>query len=83
MQEHLKKRAQHMVEILEVDRNSGFMPVAGKLVLRSAGGLLSDSPTPYNENDLQNAVDLGLLEKRGATLTNASGENAWEWYTVK
>lgn len=38
----------------------------------------TDTPTMYDERDLNNAVALGLLEMRKVT-----GSLEWEWYTLK
>lgn len=57
--------------------NHGLLMVQGHLVIRD-GVLVADSPMMFEEADLLNAVELGLLEKYKVT-----GSVSWEWYVVK
>ena len=58
--------------------NNGLLAVGGTVVLRSPGSPYVDTPTGFDEEDLSNAVELGLVEKRRVT-----GSFEWEWYTIK
>jgi len=55
----------------------GLLMVQGHLVIRD-GVLVEDSPMMFEEADLLNAVELGIVQK-----SNVSGSLKWEWYVVK
>jgi hypothetical protein len=80
MQPHLEKRAHDMVKILK--GNCGFVLNTGTVVARCEGAPYTDSPTPYDEVDLNNAIELKLLEKRTLTIGSVTGSTACDWYTV-
>jgi len=74
-----KQRAQKLVKMLKrCGANHGVLAVQGNLVVRD-GVKMTDDPFMFQEADLQNAVALGLLEKR--KIDGPSG--SWEWYVVK
>jgi hypothetical protein len=73
-----KQRARKLVEILKsAGDHCGLLMEQGNLVIRD-GVHVTDSPAMFNEVDLQNAIELGLLEHR-----KVSGSVTWEWYVVK
>jgi hypothetical protein len=74
-----EKRARKMVHQLEVQgSNSGLLVVHGDVVVRILRAEPTDAPAMAEEVDLQNAIALGLLEKRKVT-----GSYEWEWYVSK
>jgi hypothetical protein len=79
---NLEQRARDLVALLHGDKNCGFMLMGGMVVARTQGAPYTDTPTPYDEADLMNAVELGLLKKGKATLSSQSGSTEWEWYKL-
>jgi hypothetical protein len=79
MQPEQEQRARKLIEYLDGEKQfRGFIVGGGMVVLRASGAPYTDTPTMYDENDLNNAVALGLIEKRKVT-----GSLEWEWYTLK
>jgi len=58
--------------------NCGLLLVQGIVVMRCPGAPYSDSPTLFDETDMQNAITLGLIEKRKIV-----GSLQWEYYLAK
>lgn len=64
-----EERARKLVNRLErTGTDCGLLAVQGSVVLRCPSAPYNDSPTTFNEADLQNAVTLGLLEKRSMAM---------------
>jgi hypothetical protein len=79
MEVHMEKRARQMVDILRnAGLNCGLLSMQRTVVMRCPGAPYSDSPTMYDEPDLNNAIALNLLEKRKMT-----GSYEWEYYVVR
>jgi len=75
-----KKRALELVRELErAGMNCGLSAVQGTVVLRCPGSVYTGTPMMFDETDLDNAIALGLLEKRRLT----TGSYEWEMYAVK
>jgi hypothetical protein len=73
------ERANKLVEELrEAGTNCGLLLSQGAVILRSAGSPYIDTPTFFDEDDLNNAVKLDLIEKG-----NITGAYFWEWYVLK
>jgi hypothetical protein len=71
--------ARELVELLERGgMNCGLVNSQGAVFLRSSGAPFTDTPTMFNEADLNNAIALGLLEKQSVT-----GSLKWDWYVAK
>ena len=43
----------------------------------------TDLPIPYDEADLNNAIELNLLEKEKKLIGSVTGSSGWEWYVVR
>jgi hypothetical protein len=83
MEADLEKRARKLVDILEsTGSNCGLLVRRGTVVIRRPGAS-SDSPTPYEEADLNNAIELNLLKKQPMMTTRVPGSYEWEWYVVR
>lgn len=79
MHSYQEQRARDLVKELErAGENCGLVPVQGIVVLRSPGSPYIDVPMTFQEMDLLDAVELGLLEKQKVT-----GSYEWEWYVEK
>jgi len=79
MQAHMEKRARDLVDMLKRGgTNCGLIVVNGTVVARCMGAPYTDAPTPYDETDLDNAIELNLLEKRKVT-----GTLEWGWYCAR
>jgi hypothetical protein len=79
MDEFQRERAHKLVEELsEAGINCGLLLSQGAVVLRSPGSPYIDTPTFFDEDDLNNAVKLELVEKG-----NITGAYFWEWYVLK
>jgi hypothetical protein len=61
----------------KVGENHGILVIQGHLVIRD-GVLVEDSPMMFEETDLLNAVELGIVQKN-----KVEGSVSWEWYVVK
>ena len=57
--------------------NHGLLMIQGHLLIRN-GVLVTDSPMTFEEADLLNAVELGIVQKN-----KVEGSVSWEWYVVK
>jgi hypothetical protein len=79
-----EERARRLVDELKNSHSSdiGFCLVGGKVVIRrpAAVAIFTDALTTFDETDLNNAVELGLLEK---SQINGFVVNAWERYQRK
>ena len=75
-----EKRARELVKHLaDAGINCGLLVVQRAVVLRGPGSPYVDTPmVSFDQSDLQNAIDLGLLVK-----ANVTGSYQWEWYVVK
>jgi hypothetical protein len=74
-----KARALKMVDQLKTaGTNCGLLSVQGDVVMRCPGEPYTDTPTNFNDDDLKNAVALGLLRKQ-----KVGGSFEWEYYVVK
>ena len=74
-----KDSACELAEMLKTGgMNCGLMTAQGTVFMRSAGAPFTDTPTMFNEADLNNAVALGLIEKQCVT-----GSSEWEWFVTK
>ena len=79
MNEFQRERAHKLVEELrEAGINCGLLLSQGAVVLRIPGSPFFDTPTFFDEEDLNNAVRLDLIEKG-----NVTGTHFWEWYVLK
>jgi hypothetical protein len=77
----LEQRARKMVKSLR--GRSGYALIGGVVVDRSAGSPYNDTPTAYDQADLDNALQLSLLEKRKMTIGGAGGGTGkadFDWY---
>ncbi len=84
MEAHLEKRARRLVDVLEsAGSGCGLVVMQGTVVMRCPGAPYRDSPTRYDEADLNNAIELNLLEKRKMMTSNRTGSSEWEWYVVR
>ena len=78
-----EERARNLVdELKKHSTDSGFCVIGGKVVVRrpAAVAIFQDAPTTYDETDLKNAIELGLLEKNQI---NGFVVNGWERYQRK
>jgi hypothetical protein len=77
-----EKRARKLVcELDHAGVSHGLIGVKGGVVMRGPGAPYSDSPLiTFDESDLRNAVELGLLEKQ---TMHVNGKLGWEWYVSK
>ena len=74
-----KDSAHELAEMLKNGgMNCGLMTAQGFVFMRSSGSPFTDTPTMFNEADLNNAVALGLIEKQFVT-----GSFEWEWFVAK
>ncbi len=80
MDQFHEARARDLVDQLEsAGANRGLLVVQGAVVMRGPGAPYSETlMVTFNETDLQNAIALGLLEKRKVT-----GSLEWDWYVAK
>jgi len=73
-----KERAYKLAAMLnKAGENHGILVIQGHLVIRD-GVLVEDSPMMFEEADLLNAVELGIVQKN-----KVEGSVSWEWYVVK
>lgn len=76
-----EKRARKLVKRLaEAGDSHGLIMMQGTVVMRGPGSPYNDIPTMSDGADLQNAIELGLLEKQEVNVVKKFG---WEWYIVK
>lgn len=76
-----EKRARELVKMLDGRGDfHGLILVQGTVVVRGIGAPYDDTPTTFDAADLQNATELGLLEKQQM---DVDGQPGWEWYIVR
>jgi hypothetical protein len=76
-----EQRARALVNQLERSGiNCGLFATQGTVVMRRPGAPCTDTPTMFDENVLQDAIALDLLEKQKMYL---DGKFGWEWYISK
>jgi len=51
--------------------------------MRCPGVPFTDLPIPYDEADLNNAIELNLIEKRKKLVGSVTDSSGWEWYVVR
>src|SRR5713101_2394244 len=61
----------------------GLLAIKGAVVMRCPGTPFTDLPIPYDEADLNNAIELNLLEKKKMLIGSVTGSSGWEWYVVR
>lgn len=86
MEKAQEERAHKLINRLEATgTDCGLLIIKGAVVLRCPDAPYNDAPTTFAETDLQNAVALGLLEKRTMVMATAGvkGTDTWEWYVSK
>jgi hypothetical protein len=84
MEVSAERRARKLVDILESGGSDcGLLVVKGAVVMRCPGTPFTDLPIPYDEADLNNAIELNLLEKRKMRVDSLIGSSGWEWYVVR
>jgi len=84
MDKYQEDRARKLVNQLErTGSDCGLVAVQGAVVTRCPGAPYTDTPTEFDEIDLQNAVALNLLEQRKLTEGSITGSRQWEWYQSK
>ncbi len=84
MEAHMEKRARRLVDILEgAGPNCGLVMMQGAVVMRCPGAPFTDSPTPYDEADLSDAVELKLLEKRRMRADTLTASFEPKYYVVR
>ncbi len=78
MDDSQKARAIDMVDQLkESATNCGLLLIQGIVVMRCPGSPYTDTPTTFDETDLENANSLGLLRKQ-----RIAGSYEWEYYVA-
>ena len=78
MEDSQKERVIDMVDQLkESATNCGLLLMQGIVVMRCPGSLYTDTPTTFDETDLNNAISLGLLRKQKNV-----GSFEWEYYVA-
>jgi hypothetical protein len=84
MEAHVEKRARRLVDILESGGSDcGLLVMHGAVVMRCPGDPFMDLPIPYDEVDLNNAIELNLLEKRKMRADALTGSFEREYYVVR
>jgi hypothetical protein len=84
MEAHMEKRARKLVDILESGGwDCGLIVIKGAVVMRCPGAPFTDLPIPYEEADLNNAIELNLIEKMKKLIGSVTGSSGWEWYVVR
>ena len=80
----IERRARKLVDILESGGSDcGLLVFKGAVVMRCPGEPFTDLPIPYDEADLNNAIELNLLEKGKKLIVSVTGSSGWEWYVVR
>jgi hypothetical protein len=83
MEVSVERRARKLVDILESGGSDcGLLVIKGGVVMRCPGAPFTDLSIPYDEADLNNAIELNLLEKRKMRAETLTGSSGWEWYVV-
>jgi len=73
-----QERAIEMVDQLKhAGTNCGFLAIQATVVMRCPGSPCTDTPTTFDETDLQNAISLGLVRKQKIV-----GSFEWEYYVL-
>ena len=84
MEVSIERRARKLVDILESGSSDcGLLVIKGTVVMRCPGAPFTDLPIPYDEADLNNAIELNLIEKRKMRVDTLTGSSGWEWYVVR
>ena len=84
MEVSTERRARKVVDILESGGSDcGLLVIKGAVVMRCPGAPFTDLPIPYDEADLNNAIELNLLEKKKKLIGSVTGSSGWEWYVVR
>ena len=84
MEVSTERRARKLVDILESGGSDcGLLVIKGAVVMRCPGALFTDLPIPYDEADLNNAIELNLLEMKKTRIGSVTGSSGWEWYVVR
>jgi hypothetical protein len=83
MEVSTERRARKLVDILESGGSDcGLLVIKGAVVMRCPGVPFTDLPIPYDEADLNNAIELNLLEKKKMRADTLTGSFAREYYLV-
>ena len=81
MEKAKEERARKLVNRLErTGIGCGLLAVHGSVVMRCPAAPYTDTQTMFDEDDLQNAIALGLLEGRTAEYRWRRKCRTWEWY---
>ena len=84
MEVSTERRARKLADILESGGSDcGLVVMQGAVVMRCPGAPFTDLPIPYDQADLNNAIELNLLEKRKKLIDSVTGSSRWEWYVVR
>jgi hypothetical protein len=84
MEVSTERRARRLVDILESGGSDcGLLVFKGTVVMRCPGAPFTDLRIPYDEADLNNAIELNLIEKRKKLIGSVTGSSGWEWYVVR
>ena len=84
MEVPIERRARKLADILESGGSDcGLIVMQGTVAMRCPGEPFMDLPIPYDEADLNNAIELNLLEKRKRLIGSVTGSSGWEWYVVR
>jgi len=84
MEVSIERRARRLVDILgSGGSDCGLLAIKGTVVMRCPGEPFMDLPIPYDEADLDNAIELNLLEKKKMRADTLTGSSGWEWYVVR
>jgi hypothetical protein len=81
LQEGRARKLENQLE--RTGTNCGLLTVQGTVVMRCYAGDFTDTPTMFDEIDLQNAIALDLLEQRRITEGKVTGSLQWEWHQSK
>jgi hypothetical protein len=83
MEVSVERRARKLLDILESGGSDcGLLVFKAAVVMRCPGAPFTDLPIPYDDADLNNAIELNLIEKRKKLIGSVSGSSGWEWYVV-
>ena len=84
MEVSTERRARKLADILESGGSDcGLLVFKGAVVMRCPGAPFTDLPIPYDEADLNNAIELNLIEKRKKLVGSVTDSSGWEWYVVR
>ena len=80
MEVSTERRARKLVDILESGGSDcGLLVIKGAVVMRCPGAPFTDLPIPYDEADLNNAIELNLIERQKKLIGSVTGSSGWEW----